>query len=235
MLEPSSLPFVLLACRVFENLIEKYLPEDFSGKIEFLDFGLHENPRNLKKTLQERLNGLDESSLVVLGYGLCGNGLHGLQSGKHYLLAPRTDDCIAIFFGSYATYREQFDASPGTYYLTKGWFESGSNPLDEYLKYVERYGESQADWLVDQLYQNYKRLVFIAHRQADLDQYREKALQVAKFCQRWGMKYEEILGSELYVRNLIQSALEPASLSNEFILIPPGGVLEQGQYIRQTS
>jgi len=69
---------------------------------------------------------------VVLGYGLCGNGLHGLKAGRHTLLAPRADDCIALLLGSYQAYRREFDAEPATYWLSKGWLESGSNPLQEY-------------------------------------------------------------------------------------------------------
>jgi len=149
----TSLPIVIIACKVFENTLEDLLPPEFANRITFLDYGLHEVPRNLKKTLQEQIDQVDQPSLIVLGYGLCGNGLHGLKAGRHTLLVPRTDDCIGIFYGSYAAYREQFDRQPGTYYLTKGWLESGSNPLETHQKYVEKYGESQANWLADQLYQ----------------------------------------------------------------------------------
>jgi len=148
------------------------------------------------------------------------------------LLVPRTDDCIGIFYGSYAAYREQFDHLPGTYYLTKGWLESGSNPLETHQKYVEKYGESQADWLADQLYQHYVRLAFVAHQQADLDKYRSKALEIAGFCRRWGMQYEEILGSDRYVRKLIEVALDLSKVDDDFVLVHPGETLDQSQFLR---
>ena len=231
---PNSLqlPIIIIACKVFENLIEHYLPADLSIKITFLDYGLHETPRNLKKTLQEQIDQIEEPSLIALGYGLCGNGLNGIKAGKHTLLVPHTDDCIAILYGSYATYREQFDAMPGTYYLTKGWLESGSNPLDQYKKYVEKYGESQAEWLMDQQYQNYRRLAFVAQDPSDLERYRAKALEIAAYCQRWGMQYEEILGSDRYVRKLLETALNLERVDDDFVLVPPGGTLMQEQFIR---
>jgi len=68
----------------------------------------------------------------VLGYGLCGNGLHEISAGKHTLLIPRTDDCIAVILGSYQAYRREFDAHPATCYLSKGWLEGGGTPLMEY-------------------------------------------------------------------------------------------------------
>ena len=223
---------VIIACKVFQNLFEQYLPAELSAKITFLDYGLHETPRNLKMTLQEQIDQIVEPSLVVLGYGLCGNGLHNIKAGKHTLLVPRTDDCIAIMYGSYATYREQFDAMPGTYYLTKGWLESGSNPLDQYRKYVEKYGESQAEWLMDQQYQNYRRLAFVAQDPIDLEHYRAKALEIAAYCQRWGMKYEEILGSDRYLRKLAETAQDLELVDGDFVLVPPGGILTQDLFIR---
>lgn len=228
----DQLPVIFIACRVFENLIDGYLPPDLAGKITFMPYGLHETPRKLKEAVQEQIDLIEQPSLVVLGYGLCGNGLHGIKSGKHVLLVPRTDDCIAILYGSYERYRQQFDEIPGTYYLSKGWLESGSNPLAEYYKYVAKYGEAQADWLMDQQYQHYVRLAFVAHQQADLDDYRTQAQEVAVYCQRWGMRYEEILGSDRYVRKLVQVAFALDQADGDFIVIPPGGTLEQGHFIR---
>ena len=230
--KPSQLPVIFIACKVFEHLIERYLPPDLAGKITFLDYGLHEFPRNLKKTLQESIDQVDTPSLIVLGYGLCGNGLHGIRSGKHTLLVPRTDDCIGILFGSYEAYRNQFDEAPGTYYLSKGWLESGSNPLNEYQKYVEKYGQSQADWIMDQQYHHYVRLAFVAHQQSDLDEYRSKALEVAEYCRRWGMEYEEILGSDHFVRKLVEISMDLEKADSNFIIIPPGGTLDQRQFLR---
>jgi hypothetical protein len=91
-----------------------------------------------------------EPSLIVLGYGLCGNGARGVKSRRHTLLIPRTDDCIAILLGSRRAYRREFNAVPGTYYLSKGWLESGSHPLSEYEEYAERYGREEAKWILDQ-------------------------------------------------------------------------------------
>ena len=176
----TQLPLVLLACAVFKNLLENMLPDDLASEVTFLDYGLHSLPKNLKVAVQERLDAIEEPSLVILGYGLCGNGLDGIQAGKHTLLIPRADDCIAIFLGSYAAYRREFDNNPGTYYLTKGWLESGSDPLREYEKLVDKYGRETADWLMHEQYQHYKRLVFVAHTQDDLEKYAPRARQVVR-------------------------------------------------------
>jgi hypothetical protein len=225
-------PIVIIACKVFENLIDLHFPPGEASQIIFMDYGLHRVPKNLKRSLQQEIARIEQPSLIVLGYGLCGNGLDGIQAGKHCLLIPRADDCIAILLGSYQAYTREFENYPGTYYLSKGWLESGSNPLQEYHEYVEKYGQSQAAWLMDQQYQNYRRLALVVHQMEDLEKYRPKALEVAKFCEKWGMKYEEILGSDQYIKRLVEVAFALDSAGEDFIVIPPGGVLRQAQFLR---
>jgi hypothetical protein len=225
-------PVFLLSCAVFKNLLEKMIPGDLLSKVTFLDYGLHSLPKNLKIAVQEELDGLEEPSLVILGYGLCGNGLDGIQSGKHTLLIPRADDCIAIFLGSYAAYRREFDENPGTYYLTKGWLESGSDPLKEYEKLIQKYGRETADWLMNEQYQHYKRLLFVAHTQEDLDLYAPRARKVGDYMAQWGVKYEEMSGSDGYLRQLTQISSELDKIDENFLVVKPGGALKQNMFVR---
>ncbi len=129
-------PIVILACRVFQHWLEQLLPAGWAANITFFDYGLHAIPRNLRQTIQQAIDSIVQPSLIVLGYGLCGNGLDKINAGKHFLLIPRTDDCIAILLGSYQAYRREMDCEPGTYYLSNGLFslavctledEAGSN------------------------------------------------------------------------------------------------------------
>jgi hypothetical protein len=232
MAPPDQLPVVFIACQVFQSLLEKHLTEDLVKRITFMDYGLHRVPKNLTWTIQDAIDSIKKPSLVVLGYGLCGNGLAGIKSGKHTILVPRADDCIAILLGSHKAYMQEFENTPGTYYLTKGWLESGSNPLQEYQEYVEKYGQESATWIMDQQYQHYERLVLVAHNQADMDKYRPQAEEVADFCQRWNMSYEEILGSEEYVRRLVEVAANLDKNDDDFLVIPPGGEIRQEMFIR---
>jgi hypothetical protein len=208
------------------------MPEDLADEITFMDYGLHRVPNKLTWALQDVIDQIPEPSLVVLGYGLCGNGLKGVKSKKHTLLIPRTDDCIAILLGSYHKYIEEFDKVPGTYYLTKGWLESGSNPLQEYQEYKEKYGEESATWIMDQQYQHYERLVLVAHSEEDLVKYRPQAQEVAEYCKRWGMRYEEILGTDVYVRRLIQVSTALERAGDDILIIPPGGEIKQEEFMR---
>jgi hypothetical protein len=235
----EKLPVVFVSCQVLQDLLSELLPDGLAQQVIFMDYGLHRVPGKMAGALQEVLDGLAEPSWVVLGYGLCGTGLKGLKAGPHTLLVPRVDDCITLLLGSYGAYMREFQAVPGTYYLSKGWLESGSHPLKEYHEYVPRYGEKEAMWIMDQQYQHYERLVFVAHEQADLETYRPQALEVARFCERWGMRYEEILGSDGYLQRLIELAEKLASngdyasvVDKDFLIIPPGGEIRQESFMR---
>ena len=227
-----SLPVVVISCAVFQHLLEDMMPKELAAEVTFLDYGLHIVPKNLKATVQKCIDTVSKPSLIVLGYGLCGNGLHGIAAGQHTLLVPRADDCIAILMGSYNTYLDQFNGNPGTYYLTKGWLESGSDPLQEYHKLVEKYGRETAEWLMDEQYQHYKRLVLIAHTQEDLEKYRPRAQEVANYCARWGMSYSELVGSDAYVGGLVEAITTLNESNDDFLLIPPGDTIRQSQFLR---
>jgi len=225
-------PVVVLACKVFESLLENHLPPDLADQVTFLDYGLHTYPKKLTKAVQEQIDSIQKPSRIMLGYGLCGNGLNGIRAGQHTLLIPRADDCIAILLGSYQAYIKEFNDNPGTYYLTKGWLESGSDPLKQYHETVEKYGAETGEWIMDQQYMHYKRLVLVAHTQEDLEKYRPRALKVAKYCERWGMEYEEVLGSDVYVRELVSTINTLSDSNDEFLVISPGEVIEQSQFFR---
>jgi len=238
--EHAATPVVIIACQVLQDVLTHLLPQDLAQDVVFMDYGLHRVPGKMTVALQETVDAIEEPSLVVLGYGLCGNGLRGIRAGQHTLLVPRTDDCIALLLGSYQSYIREFQAVPGTYYLSKGWLESGSHPLKEYEEYVPKYGSEEAMWLMDQQYQHYERLVLVAHNQADLEAYRSQAQEIARFCERWGMRYEEILGSDRYVRRLVGLVLNLAAgtatimdtANGDFLIVPPGGKIHQEKFIR---
>lgn len=232
MTSPEKLPVVILACQVMESMLEDLLPEGLASEVTYFDYGLHRLPSKMTWTLQDAIDSIEQPSLIVLGYGLCGNGLNGIKARHHTLLIPRVDDCIAMLLGSHQAYMREFESTPGTYYLSKGWLESGSHPLKEHKEYAEKYGEEDAEWIMNEQYQHYERLAFVAHNQEDLDKYRPEAKEVAEYCQRWGFRYEEILGSDAFIRRLVEVAAALDKADDNFVVVPPGGEISQNQFIR---
>jgi hypothetical protein len=207
----------VIACA---TVIEEMLPLLPPGvAYETLDFGLHINPHELRGTLQDAIDRSgDETDTVILGYGLCSMAVIGLRANNCTLVVPRVDDCIAIFLGSRAAYKQQSSAEPGTYYLTKGWVEVGDSPFAEYDRMIERYGRARADYAIRLMLKNYTRLALINTGQYQMERYRDYAGRTAA---RFGLRYEEIQGSTALVEKMIYGPWDA-----EFVVVPPGQVID---------
>lgn len=217
----------VLACA---TVVEEMLPLLPDGvEYEVFDFGLHVNPANLKRALQDAIDAAGETAdVVILGYGLCSMAVVGLRANGCTLVVPRVDDCIAIFLGSSCAYKEQASAEPGTYYVTKGWLKVGDTPFDEYERLAARYGPAKAEWVIREMIKHYTRLALIATGgavdeiapgqgdpgQEDMEDYREKVRAMAE---RWGLRFEEIPGSDALVRKMLFGPWD-----DEFVVVPPG-------------
>ena len=203
----------VIACA---TVIEEMLPLLPSGVVhQTLDFGLHVNPEELRRTLQDAVDAsAAEMDTIILGYGLCSQAVIGLQANGCTLVVPQVDDCIAIFLGSRAAYRQQSRAEPGTYYLTKGWIEVGDSPFAEYDRLVERYGQAQADRVISIMLRNYSQQALINTGQYELERYRDYARRTAA---RFGLRYEEIEGSTELVKKMVYGPWD-----DEFVVAAPG-------------
>ena len=203
----------VIACETVIEEMLPFLPSDVPHEV--LDFGLHINPTELKKVLQEKI---DEASpkadVLLLGYGLCSMAVVGLKATTATLVIPRTDDCIAIFLGSCAAYKEQAKKEPGTYYLTKGWIEVGDTPFEEHKLLIEKYGEEKAERMTHLLLKNYKRLAFINTGQYEIERYRTYSKETAE---KFNLRFEEIDGSPALVKKMVFGPWD-----EEFVVVSPG-------------
>jgi hypothetical protein len=229
---PERQRTVIIACAVFRDVIRNYVEEP-ETLVLFMDYGLHLVPRNMRAAIQKELDALDTPSLVLIGFGLCGNGLAGIQSRGHTLIIPRVDDCVSLYLGSRAAYLREFQAEPATYYLTPGWLECGGEPMTEHEKCCNQFGAEKAAMIADMLYGKYRKICFVAFTDEELNRYRPRALQVASFCrERWNWQYAERIGSDALMRKLLQfgrAGVSPNSsgAGEELVIIRPGEEVRQ--------
>jgi len=203
----------VIACATVIEEMLPLLPPGMAHQV--LDFGLHRNPEALKHTLQDAIDASSPpAETIILGYGLCSQAVVGLRANGCTLVVPKVDDCIAIFLGSGAVYKQQVHAEPGTYYLTKGWIEAGDGPFEEYDGLVERYGQEKAQWLMGQMLKNYTRLALINTGQYKLEKYRDYSRRTAA---RFGLRYEEIPGSTALIEKMLNGPWD-----DDFVVAHPG-------------
>lgn len=227
----AAQPTVIIACRVMQEHLQKLLPQ--GALVTYMDITLHNTPKKLAEALQAEIDAIAQPSTIIVGYGLCGNGLLGVKSGPHTLIVPRTHDCIAIFLGSHQRYVQRFFANPNTYYLTRGWLDAKDEPLQDYLDYVRDYDEETADYLVEMKYRHYRKLTMVGFSQEELDECRPMALRVAEFCKRWNMEYEEIIGSTALLESLLKMPGKLDASNAEFVVLKPGQEIQAEMFLQE--
>lgn len=124
---------VVIACRVLKPELEKVAEESKGVEIRYLDQGLHRSPQDMAVIIQDEIDRVSRyASRIVLGYGLCSNGIVGVVVRHQGLVIPKCHDCIALFFGSTASHERFSEKKPGTYYLTAGWVEEKKRSFRNY-------------------------------------------------------------------------------------------------------
>ena len=223
----------IFACRVFTRELSYYASQSpHTVDITWLPQGLHDTPARLREMLADAISGLYRQreerllkhfpDVIVLGYGLCSNGVVGLESRDIPLVVPRTDDCIALFLGSQQRYLRLFQEYSGTYWLNAGWIENAFIPSEEMLaqkrrEYAEQFGEDNADFLMEQdmlWAKNYRHVGYITssvHAPANGPAIAQK---VARFN---GWDYQEFDGDNRLLAAMTQGTWD----EKEFLICPP--------------
>ena len=214
----------VIACEV---LIQEMLPFIPPGmEYETLDVGLHVNPQLLKRALKESIErSADTIDTIILGYGLCSRAVEGLGSVSSTLVVPRVDDCIGILLGSREAHRSEALREPGTYYLSRGWIDTGKHLFEEYEHMEKRFGPCKARSLMATMLKHYTRIAFVkTGQEKDLDRYLDYCHRTAW---RFGLRSEEIVGSIALVEKIILGPWD-----EELVTVRPGQEIPYEQWLR---
>ena len=177
----------------------------------------------LRTELQKELNRTDPEryEAIMLGYGLCSNGIAGLKAPVKMII-PKAHDCIAILLGSRERYNKMFKENPAIFYSSPGWVERGTvfagdgEQVSQYEQMVKKYGEEKAKELVEVMsayYTNYTDFLHIDTKVCDPDFFREAAREIAK---EKGLEYKETDGTVDYFVKMFNLELD-----DDFLIVPP--------------
>lgn len=228
----SRLKFKLISCEIFFREMEFLLEQaPHQIDVEFMQKGLHDIPTDeMAKRLQAQVDSAQGYAAILLGYGLCNNGLVGLTARNIQLVLPRAHDCITLFFGSREKYKTYFDANLGTYFLTTGWIERNEVADDlkqlsipnqmgmdmTYEQMVEQYGEDNAKFLMEEFCdkgKNYSQITFI-EMGVEPDGSFEKTAREEAASKHW--KFTKEPGNLTLLRRLLSG-----DWNNDFLVVPP--------------
>ncbi len=227
----------LISCEIFyRELCAAVSRSPNTVDIEFLPKGLHDiGCTSMLVRLQEAVDRVEEGKYeaVLLGYGLCNNGIVGLTARATPIVIPRAHDCITLFLGSRRRYFDYFNSHPGVFFKTTGWIERGDSRgelrqlsiqrrigLDSsYEELVEKYGEDNARYLWEEmcdLSRNYRQLTFIEMGVEPDDRF-ERQTRAEAAARGWD--YEKVQGDPSMIQRFVDGCWD----EQEFLMVRPGG------------
>lgn len=216
--------FHVVACHVLWRELCHYA--SLSSNVftfHFLKQGLHNTPELLRAALQEAIDAApEESDAVLVGYGLCCNGVEGIIARNRRLVFMRGHDCITFLLGSKERYAEYVEDRPGTYWYSAGWIETGFTPGPESAErtlkmYIEKYGEDNAQYLMDMeqgWLRKYSNAAFVDQGFPNTPSYRE----YTERCADWlGWNCDVLEGNPRLMVNFLEGTWN----DTEYLVVEP--------------
>jgi hypothetical protein len=224
-------PRAIITCSVFQPEMESLRQADREDvRILYLEQDMHRTPHLLPEVLQEEVNRASQwAEQIVLGYGLCSNGIVGVTAPRQGLAVTKAHDCVALFLGSIEEYNRLSRDCPGSYYLTQGWIERDKDPLGMLEReYVPRMGREIAEWGMREELKHYSRFVFINTGTGDTEALRARARANADF---FGLELVEVCSDTCYLDKILHGPYDGQS----FYLLNSGEQIQQRWFLRDTA
>jgi hypothetical protein len=194
----------------------------------FLPQGLHNTPDILRREVQTAIDATPPGyDAILIGYGLCSNGVQGIVARDIPLVIVKGHDCITFLLGSKERYREYFDQHPGTYWYSPGWMDTSLMPGKERYErilrtYVEKYGEDNAEYLMEMeqgWFKAYSNAAYVDLGTYDTEHYKTKTREAAEWL---GWRYDELKGDSTLIERFVDGQWDDA----DFLVVRPGQTIE---------
>ncbi|MFO0753125.1 MAG: DUF1638 domain-containing protein [Thermodesulfovibrionales bacterium] len=192
----------VIACDVMQRELEKVLDGAAEVTVKtYLEYALHTEPQKMKETIKEKINAIrNDVDVVFLGYGYC-KSLEGIEKELDIpVVMARCDDCISILMTPEERARE-IEKEPGTYFLSPGWAELGTEMLikELHLDRVRKYGKDPYK-VAKTLFTNYKRGLYIDTGVGNNDHYIARS---EEFCNDFNLELDKTVGTTALLEEML--------------------------------
>ncbi|MCC5841168.1 MAG: DUF1638 domain-containing protein [Opitutales bacterium] len=224
--ERAGVP-AIIACDVFTDEF-RALGGDAPlwTRIRWLEMGLHDRPDALRREVQAVIDEWDTAGdfdEIVLAYGLCGNGLLGIEALRKHLVLPRAHDCISMLLGGPRAHESLLKENPGPYFYSPGWIRHRRVPGPDRAAYLQeeysrRYPDDP-DIIGDLLEAD--ALAFSHHNCAayvDITKDAEAEAYCRDCARHMGWRFRRLAGDSRLLEGLLRGDRAP----ERFLVVPPG-------------
>lgn len=209
---------ILIACSMIEDEINAAFDRFGVRDVEvwWQERGHHNDPDKLREVVQAEISRAESegADIIMLAYGLCGNGAVGWHTERAVLAMPRFDDCVNMMLCTGKRDRRNY-LKAGHMYLTGGWSRDDGALLTMLDSYLEKYGERKGKKLMKLMLDSYTDVTVIDTGCYEL----EPVIAYADECIRQlGLTKSIVPGSNEVMRKLVTGEWD------EDIIVKTGGV-----------
>jgi hypothetical protein len=200
----------IIACESFKREMEHLVLDDPDiVHKEFLEFGLHEYPQELKAKVIEKVNQLEgQVDAVLLGYGTC----QSLKDVHMQMRVPtimfEEDDCVGVFLTS-PEYEKERKKCTGTWFATPYFSEMGTEwfKADMRKKMGPSADEIDTKYVLKLLFDGYSRCLYVHTGVGDREYFEAHAKM---FADELGLRTESRDGTMSRLEDAIKRTKELA-------------------------
>jgi len=184
----------ILGCDAIKDELEQITAGDPDVVVrEYLEFGLHLHPDDLKKVIVEKLGTLEgKVDLIFLGYAHC-QSLKGIQAccGTPVVMLEH-EDCIAAMLST-DRYHAEKNSGGITWFYPAGWARYGMPGIISLFE-LDRVdtGEYPPEYFLRMMFEGFSRCLFIDTGTGDVPACK---CQSERFARMLDLRHEEARGS----------------------------------------
>ena len=216
---------IIIACGSLRHEFELVIGNNPAPAIHYLDTDLHRTPARIPGILQAKINELQKAhETILLGYGLCSNGVVGVSATSATLIIPRVHDCLDLFLGFVGWKKSRIDSLAMQYYLTPGTILNHKDPLAIMEReYTPKMGQEMSHWGMKEELKHYNRFALITTDRPDMKSIKAQALRNAHFFETTLVEIESDLK---FFKKIIYGPHD----TDSFLHLPPGNKVTQEMF-----
>ena len=214
---------IILACPTLRQELQKAISLHDSGSpVYFLPRQLHNDPKELYRYLQDKIDRLYNVERIVICASRCGGGTANLKATSADLILPRTRDCLDILLSGGSL--NDLERDLHGIYFTASWMEFAKESEIDLARLTEKMGRPAAEDYLRRLFKSFHNFYIIDTDCYDVQEVRDYIAPLVK-----------ILDGSITVLKGKFGILHKIAMENfddDFITVPRGSVVDGDVFLR---
>lgn len=207
---------VILACPTLELELKRAIAcSESEAAVYFLPRHLHNDPKELRQYLQDKIDHFYNVNRIVLCVSRCGGGTANLRATTAEIILPRTRDCLDILLSGNDL--NTLKRNIRGIYFTASWMNFSKESDIDLEKLSAKMGKEAAEGYLWQLYKNFNEFYIIDTNCYNVQDVKDYLAPLVR-----------ILNGTLTVIHgefRILHKIAAGSFDDDFVVIPTGGTV----------